>query len=328
VTITNSTFSGNSAGFSGGAIASSGTLTLKNTIVANSTSGGDCSNFGTVSPSNNNLIEDSTNACGLTNGVNGNIIGSDPNLGALTGSPAYFPLNPGSLAIDAGDNATCAAAPVNNTSQNGVTRPQGPNCDIGSYEVPYTLGDVNDDGKINTLDARMAQQHADGVITLTGNQFLAADVDTDSDVDSTDATAIAKKGIGLPTGIPGFATTYPLAPSLKGRGDSPPTSGEGLGERSALWLAFSLLPALLLVRRTRRVAMLLLTLGLVGTLTGCVEFAGLPPPGGPAIFLTSTSMPNGATRTIEIAVQQITAQGGVASLQGRITYPSGVASSR
>jgi hypothetical protein len=194
-----------------------------------------------------------------------------------------------------------------------------------TFNLLFTLGDVNDDGKINTLDARMAQQHADGVITLTGTQFLAADVDQDSDVDSADATAIAKKGIGLPTGIPGFALTYPLLPLPEGKGNSPPTSGEGPGERSAwLFLAFTL-PALALLRRHRRIALLLLALGLAGTLTGCVEFAGLPPPGGAAIYLTSTSMPNGATRTIELVVQQLIAGGGVASLQGRITFPAGVA---
>jgi hypothetical protein len=188
----------------------------------------------------------------------------------------------------------------------------------------FTFGDVNNDGTINTIDARMAQQHADGVITLTGNQFLAADVDQDSDVDSADATAIAKKGIGLPTGIPGFAQTYPLAPSLKGRGNSPPTLGEGLGERSGwLFLAFTL-PALALLRRPKRLAILLLVGGL-SALTGCVEFAGLAPPTGPAIYLTSTSMPSGATRTIDLVVQSITAQGGVASLQGRISLPSPVA---
>jgi LPXTG-site transpeptidase (sortase) family protein len=140
LTVTNSTFSGNSA-ISGGGIRNVGTATLQNTIIANSTSGGDCVNSGGSVTGNNNLIEDSANACGLTDGSNGNIIGSDPNLGALTGSPAYFPLNTGSPAIDKGDNATCAAAPVSNQSQNGVTRPKDGNddgaavCDIGSYEA-------------------------------------------------------------------------------------------------------------------------------------------------------------------------------------------------
>ncbi len=141
--VTNSTFTANSANNGGGIRIAGGSATLKNTLIANSTSGGDC--VGTLSgTNNNNLIKDSgTNACGLTNGTDGNIIGFDPNLGALTGSPAYFPLNPGSPAIDAGDNATCAAAPVNNQSQNGVTRPQDGDgnstaiCDIGSYEAIF-----------------------------------------------------------------------------------------------------------------------------------------------------------------------------------------------
>lgn len=146
LTITNSTFSANT-GLGGGGIRNTGTATLKNTIIANSQSGGDC--VGTLSGSSiNNLIEDSTNACGLVNGVNGNIIGVDPNLGTLTGSPAYFPLNPGSPAIDTADNATCAAAPVNNQSQNGITRPQDGDgngtatCDIGSFEAPAAQADM------------------------------------------------------------------------------------------------------------------------------------------------------------------------------------------
>jgi len=143
LTLINSTLSANEA-FNGGGLYTvpSSSATLKNTIIANSTLGGDCT--GTLSGSNiNNLIEGTgIAACGLTNGSNGNIVGLDPNLGALTGSPAYFPLNLGSPAIDAGDNTTCATAPVNNQSQNGVTRPQDGNgdtvpiCDIGSFEAP------------------------------------------------------------------------------------------------------------------------------------------------------------------------------------------------
>lgn len=151
--------------------------------------------------------------------------------------------------------------------------------------------------------------------TLTGNQFLAADVDTDDDVDSDDATAIAKKGIGLPTGIPGFAQLTPSPQPSPWEGEGGRRPGEGL------WLA--LLPVLLVRLRSRRMVALLLAVGLLGTLAACTEFAGLPPPSGPAVFLTSTSMPSGAIRTIDMVVQQITAQGSVASLQGRITYPAG-----
>lgn len=121
--------------------------------------------------------------------------------------------------------------------------------------------------------------------TLTGNQFLAADVDTDDDVDSDDATAIAKKGIGLPTGIPGFAQLTPSPQPSPWEGEGGRRPGEGL------WLA--LLPVLLVRLRSRRMVALLLAVGLLGTLAACTEFAGLPPPSGPAVFLTSTSMPSG-----------------------------------
>jgi CSLREA domain-containing protein len=133
LTVTNSTVVGNSANFNGSGIFNAfAILHLKNTIVANSPIGVDCYNTGdTIATNTNNLIE--------INGASGHLCGTpalaaDPNLGPLTGSPEYFSLNSGSPAIDAGDDTVCAAAPVNNTSQNGLTRPQGAHCDIGSYE--------------------------------------------------------------------------------------------------------------------------------------------------------------------------------------------------
>jgi hypothetical protein len=68
-----------------------------------------------------------------------NIITTNPLLGALGnygGSTQTIPLLPGSSAIDAGNDATCAA-----TDQRGVARPQpiGGRCDIGAYEVQTIL---------------------------------------------------------------------------------------------------------------------------------------------------------------------------------------------
>ncbi|MBE3065925.1 MAG: hypothetical protein IMZ73_00635, partial [Chloroflexi bacterium] len=77
----------------------------------------------------NNIIETTTTCNSIAT------IASDPNLGSLTGSPAYFPLNAGSPAIDAGDNAICSASPVNGLDQRGIARPQGVYCDIGSFEL-------------------------------------------------------------------------------------------------------------------------------------------------------------------------------------------------
>ena len=141
-TLTNVTFNGNSATDGGGIYNLGRSFTLKNVIIANST-GGDC--YGIPPIASNTLIESTgSDACGLTNGVDGNIIGSDPNLGALGNNGGFtqtHALLAGSPAIDAGAN--CAA-----TDQRGVTRPQGTACDIGAYEyVPplpptATFGDV------------------------------------------------------------------------------------------------------------------------------------------------------------------------------------------
>ncbi len=135
-TIINSTFSGNTDP-NGGAIWNNSTLDLNNTILSNSGFGRDCYNtLGASTTGTNNLIS-TTNAnytCGLTNGVNGNLIGFNAGLDTITDSqdwsPAYYPLDRNSLAIDAGNDAVCSLL----SSQNGVSRPVGKHCDIGSVE--------------------------------------------------------------------------------------------------------------------------------------------------------------------------------------------------
>jgi predicted outer membrane repeat protein len=132
--VTNGTFSGNSAAASGGAVYNAGsTLILRNTIVNASTSGGNCG--GTITNGSHNI--DSGATCGWDS-LAGSKSNTNPMLGALTGSPAYFPLTSGSPAVDAGDDSFCSVWPVSNQSQNSVTRPQGAHCDIGSYEKLIT----------------------------------------------------------------------------------------------------------------------------------------------------------------------------------------------
>jgi hypothetical protein len=124
LTLANSTFSGNYSPDAGGlANNPNGTLYMTNNILANSPSGGDCVNQGTIALNTNNLVEDGSCSPGLT---------GDPLLGMLAnygGSTETMALMAGSPAVDAGDDATCMA-----TDQRGIVRPVGAHCDLGAYE--------------------------------------------------------------------------------------------------------------------------------------------------------------------------------------------------
>src|SRR5262249_6368680 len=125
VTVSNSTLSGNSARVSGGGIANGGgTLTLVNTIV-------DAVAGAVVSTSGYNLIGDGSAMAGISKGVNGNQVGTDPRLGPLqdNGGPTQTrALLAGSPALDAGDPAQ-----LGSTDQRGVLRLGGVN--IGAYQA-------------------------------------------------------------------------------------------------------------------------------------------------------------------------------------------------
>jgi hypothetical protein len=161
ISITNSTLSGNSADDVGGGLFSSGaassllndtlasniatndganldatgSVTLKNTILAGG-GGGNCSSTTTFTSQGHNLSDDTS--CGsLTAG--GDLNNTPANLGALANNGGqtltHLP-QPGSAAIDAGDNSGCPGV-----DQRHFARPQGGTCDIGSVEVvlPATI---------------------------------------------------------------------------------------------------------------------------------------------------------------------------------------------
>jgi CSLREA domain-containing protein len=135
LTLVDCTVSGNSATTAGGIY---GHVTLDNTIVAHSGSGGD---FLGVASGSNNLIDDANSAGGLRNGVAGNLVGVDPKLGALAndgGSTQTMSLLSGSPAIGAGD---IQLVPLGlDTDQRGVSRFTGTSVDIGAFESgPKTI---------------------------------------------------------------------------------------------------------------------------------------------------------------------------------------------
>ncbi|MBI3241626.1 MAG: right-handed parallel beta-helix repeat-containing protein [Chloroflexi bacterium] len=143
MTINNSTISNNSA-FYGGGIASIAAVTIRNTIIANSVSGGDCA--GSITNGGNNIIEDNT--CSFVGG-------NDPLLGPLANNGGHtltHALLSGSPAIDAGSAAGCTDAQGNplTADQRGMPRPQGGRCDIGAYEYNFIAPTLNFPSNGNT----------------------------------------------------------------------------------------------------------------------------------------------------------------------------------
>jgi predicted outer membrane repeat protein len=174
LTVINSTFSGNTAYLSGASFSSGGTAILRNTITANGSGAKECR--GLITDGGGNLSYPGATCPG----INGN-----PLLGPLqdNGGPTVtMALGPGSAAIDAANDAFCAAAPVNNLDQRGVARPQGAHCDIGAFEqqnltLPHPISiDIKPGSDPNTMNC----ENANGVIAvaiLSTDAFDAATVD-------------------------------------------------------------------------------------------------------------------------------------------------------
>jgi CSLREA domain-containing protein len=134
--VINSTFSGNSTSNDSGVIHNGSTATLKNTIVANSTKGKNCSNsLGKITDGGYN-IEDGT-SCGFR-AANNSLPSTNPKLAsslANNGGPTKtIKLLKGSPAINAIPKTKNGCGTTITTDQRGVRRPQGNGCDIGAFE--------------------------------------------------------------------------------------------------------------------------------------------------------------------------------------------------
>ena len=134
LTVINSTFSLNDAtsGVGPGSIhVANGVAVLKNTILVHG-AGQNCSTIlGSFSADSHNVADDATcdSAARATR--------AQIDLAALNnyGGPTQTtPPQSGSVVINAGDDTVCAAAPVNNRDQRGVTRLIGEHCESGADE--------------------------------------------------------------------------------------------------------------------------------------------------------------------------------------------------
>lgn len=140
VTITNNTSDEESSGRAGGIASNGGVLNLRNTLIAgnHNTAGGSPDCAGTLTSQGYNLIQ-STTGCTIVGTTTGNLTGVNPLLGPLannggltrthsigSGSPAREAANP---AVPGSSDTACRT-----TDQRGVSRPQGPRCDMGAFE--------------------------------------------------------------------------------------------------------------------------------------------------------------------------------------------------
>src|SRR5205807_473847 len=109
----------------------SGQFTIGDTILADPHSGANCN--GGVTSNGHNLFDDAGTTCSPSST---DLTNKNPKLGPLqnNGGPTKtLALLTGSPAINRADDQDCSGQ-AKNVDQRGVTRPQGPHCDIGAYE--------------------------------------------------------------------------------------------------------------------------------------------------------------------------------------------------
>ena len=107
---------------------------------------------------------------------------------ASDGSSISFTLKPKEL------TAGTSYSVYLSTTSKAVTR-------VASFQYgekpAYTLGDVNNDGKINSTDALLVLQYAVNTVSLDSAQQMAADVNRDGKINSTDALLILQYAVNI-----------------------------------------------------------------------------------------------------------------------------------
>lgn len=183
-------------------------------------------NLGAIVSEGNNLTDDTSCTNFLqpsdqTNNNNALVTGLADN----GGPTRTMALLTGSSAIDAAGNCGAATA----TDQRGVSRPQGPACDVGAYEadvvVPPSSTTTSDPGTTTTTDPGTTTTTDPGTTTTadpgTTTTTVAIDVTTTTDLGSGGGTTTTD-----PFGF--FTTTTVFHGGLPATGTNPANS---------LWLA-------------------------------------------------------------------------------------------
>ncbi|HET9476701.1 MAG TPA: choice-of-anchor Q domain-containing protein, partial [Dehalococcoidia bacterium] len=206
--ISHSTFSGNGATGAGGAIyISSGGMAIRDSIVANSTSGGNCGGF-PVTSNDFNLSSDGT--CPFAG--KGDMQNTNPLLGPLVfngGPTPTHALMDGSPAADAA-GVPCPGMPEPTAmDQRGVTRPQGFRCDIGAFEAPDTDADGASDPRDPDDDNDSKSDLSDPCPLAAEDYDSFQDTDGCPDPDNDGDGIIDPADVGTYCSDPAFTLTCP-----------------------------------------------------------------------------------------------------------------------
>jgi fibronectin-binding autotransporter adhesin len=214
VSISNSTFAYNSASDRGGGLwnAGSGTVTISNSTLANNSAseGGGLENWGTATISNSTVAYNS--GAGLVNvvytiSISGSIVANNTDGDCASAGGSYVDngynlgcfnatnpkLDPNGLQNNGGptqtlalepDSAAVDQIPVGSscpaTDQRGVSRPQGPACDIGAFEMTAADGVTVMIHVVNSFHLSSSLQHAldaklqDVLAAITAGQTATA----------------------------------------------------------------------------------------------------------------------------------------------------------
>lgn len=173
LTIVNSTIAGNTATVSGGGVVNSnGTLVTKSTLFSGN-KGGNCSLAGGTSTSDGyNLSDDSSCTAFLNSTTDSNATAAAldskglQNNGGPTSTIALLPTSP---AVDGVPVANCTltdGVTTIPTDQRGVTRPQGPACDIGAFELVQSAGFSSFSAKLEIEGDRESHFELDSTFSL------------------------------------------------------------------------------------------------------------------------------------------------------------------
>ena len=173
--------------------------TSSNTESTTSSSGSTTSSTGSTTSSTGSTTSSTGSTTSSTESTSSSTESATSSAESATSSTESATSSTGSTSSSTGSTTSSTESTSNSagsTSSSTVSTESTDNTSSANT-AEYKLGDINQDGVINYLDAMMALRHDAELITLTDVQLLAGDVNGDGSVNSLDAILILRYDAGL-----------------------------------------------------------------------------------------------------------------------------------